>query len=155
MSPFPFRRSAATGLALALVACAPPGPPESAAQVQADYRKQASTQLEASDWRLGGWKAEQPLEPMLQALLAQQLATMTVHFGQGRLHADSPTIHIDRAYQVVDAAGPQFVVVVTDDLGGTLRTSARLSDDGATLYFHGETEPWRGNGTLVKAQPAR
>jgi hypothetical protein len=149
VSSLPFRLPLAIA-ALALAACAPAGAPESPAQQQADYRKQATTALEASDWRLGSWQPEQPLEPMLQALLAQQLATMTVHFGQGRVRADSPTIHIDRAYQVVDASGPQFVVVTTDAAGGTLRTTAQLSDDGRTVNFHGETEPWRGNGTLVK-----
>ena len=144
-----FARLAAASLALA--ACAPSGTPETAAQQQADFRQQAAAQLEASDWKLGSWQPEQPLEPMLQTLLNQQLATMRVHFGQGRLRADSPTIHIDRAYQVADASGPQVVIVTTDDMGGTLRSTAQFSDDGATLYFHGETEPWRGNGTLVKA----
>jgi hypothetical protein len=147
-----FARLAAASLALAASsACAPSAAPETAAQQQADYRQQAAARLEASDWRLGSWQPEQPLEPMLQTLLTQQLATMTVHFGQGRLRADSPTIHIDRAYQVADASGPQVVIVTTDDMGGTLRSTAQFSDDGATVYFHGETEPWRGNGTLVKA----
>ncbi len=138
-------------LALALAACAPSGPAESPTQQQADYRVRAASQLESSSWRLASWVPEQPLEPMLQALLAQQLASMTVRFAQGRVRADSPTVHIDRAYQVADASGPQFVVVTTDDSGGTLRTSAQLSDDGATLNFRGETEPWRGSGTLVRS----
>jgi hypothetical protein len=137
-------------LAIAGAGCTPAAPAESPAQQQADYRKDATSRLEGSDWRLGSWQPEQPLEPMLQALLTQQLSTMTIHFGQGRVHADSPTIHIDRGYQIVDASGPQIVVVATDEIGGTLRTTAQFSDDGATVYFHGETEPWRGNGTLVR-----
>ena len=138
--------------AFALGACAPSGPAASPAQQQLDYRARTATQLESTPWRLASWVPEQPLEPMLQALLSQQMASMTIRFAQGRVHADSPTIHIDRAYQVVDASGPQFVIVATDESGGTLRTSAQLSDDGATLSFRGETEPWRGSGTLVRAR---
>jgi hypothetical protein len=134
----------------ACVGCDSSRPAQSATQEQADYRARAASQLESSSWRLASWVPEQPLEPMFQALLAQQLASMTIRFAQGRVHADSPTVHIDRAYQVADASGPQFVVVTTDNSGGTLRTSAQLSDDGATLSFRGETEPWRGSGTLVR-----
>ncbi len=134
--------------------CESPQTAASPVQQQADYRTRAAAQLESSAWRLASWVPEQPLEPMFEALLSQQLASMTIRFGQGRVHADSPTVHVDRAYQVVDAAGPQFVVVTTDEIGGTLRTSAQLSDDGTTLSFRGETEPWRGSGTLVRVGPA-
>ncbi len=144
-------RALAFTFALAPLACGPAAAPDTPAQQQVDYRAQVAARLEGSTWRLGGWQPEQSLEAMLQSLLAQQLSTMTIRFAQGHVHADSPTIHIDRAYQIVEA-GAQFVVVATDETGGTLRTTAQFSNDGQTIYFHGETEPWRGNGTLVRAQ---
>jgi hypothetical protein len=137
----------------ALIACvdSQPAPGRSPAEVQVDYRAQVTSQLEGSTWRLAGWQPEQALESMFQSLLREQLATMTIRFAQGHVHADSLSIHIDRGYQVVDAAGPQFVVVTNDEGGGTLRTTAQFAPDGRSIYFHGETEPWRGNGTLVKS----
>jgi hypothetical protein len=135
-------------LVFALGACAPSGPPASPAQLADQSRAAVDTRLQSGPWRLASWRPDDALEPMLASLLAQQYATMTIVFANGRLHADSPTVHIDRAYAVVQATGPQFVVVTTDELGGTLRTSGQFSDDGSALYFRGEIEPWRGNGEL-------
>jgi hypothetical protein len=137
-------------LAAAVAACAPPGPVASPEQLQQQNRASVDARLQTGTWRLVSWRPDDALEAMLTSLLAQQYATMTIRFANGRVLAESPTVHVNRAYSVVDASGPQFVVVTTDDSGVALRTSATFSDDGNTLYFRGETEPWRGNGQLTR-----
>ena len=106
--------------------------------------------LESGSWKLTSWRPDSQLEAMLQELLNQQFATMTVRFQGGHILADSPSIHVDRVYQVTDAAGPQFTVVATDQNGVQLTTAAQLSEDGNTIDFRGQTDPWRGYGQLRK-----
>jgi hypothetical protein len=139
--------AAALLLAAALPACDSP-PAASPAQLDAQDKASVDAKLRASPWQIASWRPDVPLEPMLASLLAQQYATMTITFANGRLHAESPTARVDRAYAIVQATGPTFVLVTTDELGGTLRSSGQFSDDGTTLSFRGETEPWRGSGEL-------
>jgi hypothetical protein len=144
---------AALSLPLALTACdgssAPPMTPD---QLVLRDRVAVDRVLQGSTWRIASWRPDSQLEAMLQQLLYQQLATMTVRFANGRILADSPTLHVERAYAVTDAAGSQFTLVATDQNGVSLKTVAQLSDDGSRVDFKGETDPWRGTGQLVRAQ---
>jgi hypothetical protein len=153
----PGMRAPAPALALvvALVAgcggssqSAPPpsqgGTPQDAASIDARLR---------GTWRLADYQPEVALEPMLQQLLAMQVQSMTIHFEGGHMRADSPTLHLDRPYQVTEATPPLFKVVSPDVGGGTLVSSCQISDDGTRISFHGETEPWRGTGSLVRLGP--
>ena len=103
-------------------------------------------------WRIVEYRSEVPLEATLQGLLTLQLQTMTVRFEGGRLLADSPTIHINRAYKITDSAGPNFKFVATDESGSQATSACQFSDDNTTILFHSETEPRRGNGSLKRAQ---
>ena len=73
---------------------------------------------------------------------------MTIRFDGGRLLADSPTIHIHRAYRVTDAVGPVFNLVTTDDAGNALVSACQFGLDGNEILFRGQTEPWIGTGSL-------
>jgi hypothetical protein len=75
-----------------------------------------------------------------------------VRFEGGRILADSPTIHVNRAFKITEAAGPDFKLVAVDDSGNQATSGCQFSDDGSQIVFHGETEPWRGTGTLRRAQ---
>ncbi len=147
-------RSAPVVAALMLASCggssqsAPPPAANSAPQDLAG----ADARLRGT-WRLLDYQPEVPLEPMLQQMLVQQLQTMVVHFEGGHLRADSPTLHIDRPYQILEASPPFFKLSSPDYGGGTLVSSGQFSDDGTRVIFHGETEPWRGTGTLLRVGP--
>lgn len=104
------------------------------------------------NWRIVGYQSEVPLEATLQGLLAMQLQTMTVRFEGGRVLADSPTIHVNRAFKITEAAGPDFKLVAIDDSGNQATSSCQFNDDGSQIVFHGETEPWRGTGSLRRSQ---
>jgi hypothetical protein len=103
-------------------------------------------------WRLVEYRPELAPDPMFQALLTAQLGNLIVRFDHGRLYADSATFHATRAYRIVDAAGPLFAVESPDVGGVVLTTGATISDDGQRIAFHGNTEPWRGSGTLLRVQ---
>ncbi len=123
---------------------------QSPAQLALQESRDAATvqQRLQGQWRLVDYRPEVPLEMMFQALLASQLQTMVVRFENGRLLADSPTIHLNRAFTINNIAGNLFRVVTTDDAGVALQSSCQFSDDGSQIFFRGDTAPWRGNGTL-------
>ena len=87
---------------------------------------------------------------MFNALLAGQLGIMIVRFDRGHLYADSPTFHVARPYQIVDAAGPYFTVQSPDVGTAVFATKASLSDDNQRISFRGDTDPWRGSGSLLR-----
>jgi hypothetical protein len=136
-----------------LIACggASASSPASATGASARDASAIDSRVQGS-WRLVDYRPELAPDPMFQALLTSQLGVMIVRFEQGRLYADSPTFHTTRAYRIVDAAGPLFAVESPDVGGVVLRTSAAISDDSQRITFQGNTEPWRGSGTLVRVQ---
>jgi hypothetical protein len=146
-------RASACGLfASALVLAAACGgggsaPPSSQANAAADSAS-IDARLRAGTWRLVDYRPDVPLEVTLQAMLTSQMQTMVIRFDGGHLKADSPTLHIDRVYQVTNAAGPIFKIVSPDYGGGTLTSTCEISDDGTQIQFHGDTEPWIGSGVL-------
>lgn len=103
-------------------------------------------------WRIAEYRSEVPLEATLQGLLQLQLQTMTVRFEGGRVLADSPTIHVNRAFKITDSAGPNFKFVATDESGNQSTSVCQFTDDNSQILFHSETEPWRGTGSLKRVQ---
>jgi hypothetical protein len=146
-SPF-----AALFFALAASGCAASPGPTSPAQLAIQDQTTTDALLQSSAWQLVSWRPDQPLEAMFSQLLNQQFATMSIHFQNGRLHADSPSVHIDRAYQIRDAAGPQFTLIVTDENGVPIQTTAHIATDGQSIDFRGQSDPWLGTGTIRKVQ---
>ena len=57
---------------------------------------------------------------------------------------------MNRALSISEVAGNAFKLTVTDENGVALTSTCQLSDDSAKLFLHGETEPWRGLGTLAR-----
>lgn len=139
----------ALAVSSALGGCGGPQP-ASPASTPAQETRTADARLQGN-WRLLDYRPDVPLEATFQLLLSQQLQTMVVRFDGGHLRADSSTIHVDRPYQLVDAAGPYFKLISPDYGGGSLTSSCEMSEDGTRITFHGETEPWIGTGTLVRA----
>lgn len=136
-------------LAASVVACGSKAPPRSSAEQSQIDARAIQTRL-AGTWRLVDYRPEVALDAMTQALLTSQIQTMSVRFENGQLLADSPTFHIRRSYVIDGAGGNLFKLIATDENGVTLTSSCQISDDGSKVFFHGETEPWRGMGTLSR-----
>lgn len=138
--------------AATLVACGgASSSPASAAGANARNVSEIDNRLQGS-WRLVDYRPAVAPDPMFQALLTSQVGVMVVRFERGNLYADSPTFHVMRAYRIVEAAGPQFSMESPDVGGAVFTTSATVSDDGQHITFRGDTEPWRGTGSLVRVQ---
>ncbi len=141
-------------LALLLVACAgSPGAASPAATAAANARDASAMDRRLQGaWRLVDYRPYVAPDPMFQALLASQVGVMIVRLDHGQLSADSPTFHVTRPYRVVTAAGPLFTVESPDVGGAVFTTSGTLSEDGRSISFQGDTEPWRGAGSLARVE---
>jgi hypothetical protein len=147
-----FALLAAAGLALGTSACGPSTPTATPDQVAQTDRAAVEAVLQGATWQLVSWRPDEQLEAMFETLLVQQYATMLIHFKDGRLLADSGTMHVNRAYVISNAVGSQFTLVTTDDSGTSLRTNAQIAADGNSVDFRGTSDPWRGEGKLRKTQ---
>src|SRR4051794_11146114 len=78
--------------------------PNELAQQAARDANEVNKRLQGS-WRLADYRPEVPLEATFQLLLAAQMQTMVIRFENGRLLADSPTIHLNRSYEITEVAG--------------------------------------------------
>jgi hypothetical protein len=134
-----------------LAACGGPSAASPASAPGADPRdlSAAEGRLQGS-WRLVDFRPEVAPEPMFQALLASQVGALVVKFDHGQLYADSPTFHTTRAYRVVTAAGPLFTVESPDAGGAVFTSSCTISEDGVHITFRGDSDPWRGTGSLAR-----
>jgi hypothetical protein len=103
-------------------------------------------------WRFADFRPEVAPDPMFQALLISQLGVAIVRFERGHLYSDSPNFHVARTYRVSEAAGPLFTVESPDVGGAVFTSSGAISDDGQRITFRGNTDPWRGSGTLVRVK---
>jgi hypothetical protein len=149
--PIPMKTGLLLLLVVAPAACGGGGSDQGQARSQANAAVETASidaRLRAGPWRLVDYRPDVPLEATLQGLLTMQMQSMVIRFDGGHILADSPTLHVDRAYQVTGAAGPIFKIVSPDVGGGTLTTSCEISDDGRQIQFRGETEPWIGTGLL-------
>jgi hypothetical protein len=100
------------------------------------------------------YRPDVPLDPVTQGLLSLQLRTMVITFDGRMLHAQSPTIRLDRPYSIEGVTASTFDLVSPDPQGGgRLRSHCELSGDGRALAFKSVTEPWNGTGNLERQQP--
>ena len=138
---------------LLLIALTPAcgGAPRNSVDVLAADIANANNTLQGV-WQLDGFRPDLALDPGLAALLALQLPTMRIRFENGRVHADSPTLHIDRAYSIRDAFGPRFTLVIRDDQGVGDESECEFRDNDH-VAFHGTSDPWRGVGSIHRAAP--
>jgi hypothetical protein len=97
-------------------------------------------------WVLVRFQPEQALEPMLANLLNAQLGVLTLEFNGQLMKAHGVGLNTERAYQVVEAKGPQFRLVLRDPDGVTYDVAAVFQ--GAEIEFISQTSPWRGRGRL-------
>ena len=110
------------------------------------------SELDGAGWRLTDFQPDLRAGPILGPLLSQQMGQLVLHFDHGQMHADSPSLHATRTYQVVDAAGPMFRFAMPDEGGLMVYTSARLSEDHERIVFHVDNEPFRGSGVLERVR---
>ena len=96
-----------TLLALALSAAGCSATPTNPQAAGAAALATADANLTGS-WKLQSFRSVTPLEPMLQAFVEFQYGNLIVRFGQGRFVAESPGVHVDRAYKIVEADGYRF-----------------------------------------------
>jgi hypothetical protein len=139
-------------IVLATPACAGPQTP-AASQAERDIPP-IQARLVAGPWRLADYRPDVPLEPMLQALLGQQVRTMVVRFDGRTLAAVSPTLQVSRPYTLEHVAGLAFDLVSPDiQGGGQLRSRCEIAYDGRRITFRAQTEPWIGTGVLDREGP--
>ncbi|WP_437520317.1 hypothetical protein WME79_26420 [Sorangium sp. So ce726] len=156
LSPRPSRASCASRfllvacaavLAAQAVGCgssAARGPEAGAAISSIDARLRGS-------FRLVRFEPEVPLEPMLASMLEFQYAHLVVRFDGKRILADSPGLHVDRAYEIRDPAWDRFKIVSYDEAGVAYEALCEFSGEGE-LVVHAQTPPWKGVATLRRAQ---
>jgi hypothetical protein len=101
-------------------------------------------------FRLVRFVPEVSLEPMLAAMLEAQYATLVIRFDGKRITADSPTVHVIRAYEIREAQGDRFKLVAYDEAGVPYESVCELSETGDLLVY-AQTPPWKGVATLRRA----
>jgi hypothetical protein len=152
MVPVIRRRLAALGAVSALLlvgACGGdpgPGPMDATA---ADNR--AADQRLQGRWRLVQFTPTTPLDPAMSSMLAfyQQSMVLEVQGGRIRAVSSTPGLHFDRRYEVREALGNRFKLVVYDDAGIAQTNHCEMMADG-TLRAR-MTSPWAGDAVLSRA----
>jgi hypothetical protein len=120
----------------------------SASAAEAD-RARAVDRLQGR-WVLVEFRPEQPLEPMLAGLLSAQLGTLTITFQGNAADIQGVGIAARRTFQVVEAAGDGAKIVLRDPDGTSYDVLGTLQ--GNAVAFQALTAPWRGTGSLIRAQ---
>ena len=103
-------------------------------------------------WTLQNYRPATPLDPMAQAFVAFQYNTLTVRLEGGQLHADSPGVHLVRAYRLHDGYGDQFKLTSFDDQGVAYDSVCTFVRPDV-LEVNSWTDPWRGVATFQKVGP--
>src|SRR5262245_51782536 len=140
----PSLRTMASALLLALGAAACGGAKEARspeAEAQAAIAS-IDTRIRGA-WVLQSFTPDDPLEPMLKAMLEFQFGRLVVRLDGKRLVADSPGIHVERTYQISEAKGDQFKLTSFDAQGVPYESTCMFQMDGKVLV-HSTTDPWRG-----------
>lgn len=120
--------------------------PRTADEVAAENRN-VDGRLQGA-WRIGEFKPDEPLGPVLEEMLVYHQGQMIIHFEGGRMWADSPGISFDRRYQVQNAMGDRFQIVAYDDTGTPQLSYCDFEPDGSLRVWM--TSPWKGVGTLLR-----
>lgn len=134
--------------ALCVAACGGdpgPGPVDATA---ADNR--AADQRLQGKWRLLQFTPQTPLDPVMSSMLAFYQPTMVIEVQGGRIRAVStaPGLHFDRRYEVREALGDRFQLVVWDDAGIAQTNQCEMLPDG-TLRAR-TASPWAGEALLAR-----
>jgi hypothetical protein len=111
----------------------------------ADMVNSANQQL-VGRWVLIRYQPEEALEPMLANLLNAQIGVLTLQFDGQTMTARGMGISTQRAYQLIEATGQQFRLVLRDPDGVTYDVAGAFQ--GSELEFVSQTSPWRGRGRL-------
>ncbi len=111
----------------------------------ADMVSSANREL-VGRWVLIRYQPEEALEPMLANLLNAQIGVLTLEFNGQTMKAQGMGITTERAYQVIEATGTQFRLVLRDPDGVTYNVAGAFQ--GSELEFVSQTSPWRGRGRL-------
>src|SRR5215472_17247547 len=123
------------GVSLVLALGCGASPPQTSSPAAIDTAS-VQSRLTAGPWRLADYRPQVPLEPMLQALLAQQLRSMVVRFDGQTLSGQSPTLQISRPYTLENVVGLTFDLVSPNAQGGGfLRSRCEMSGDGRRIVF--------------------
>jgi hypothetical protein len=110
--------------------------------------------LAAGPWRLVDYRATDPLDPITQAILAQQIRTMVVTFDGTMMRLQSPSLSLVRPYKIKNATAYGFDMVSPDPGGaGGLWSHCELAQDGRHMTFLAKTNPWNGTGALEREGP--
>lgn len=104
-------------------------------------------------WKLERFDPVEPLGPVLQALVEFQYANMVIRMEANRMTATSPGVNVDRAYEIREAYGDRFKVVIFDEQGVPYESSCTFVGDGATVQAQTTSDPWRGAAVLRKVGP--
>lgn len=102
-------------------------------------------------WTFLGFRPERPLDPMAQAFVAFQSGNLTVRLERGRMIAESPGVHVDRAYRLHDVTGDQFKMTVYDEQGVPYEAVCTFTRPGV-LEVSSWTDPWRGVATFQRPE---
>jgi len=103
-------------------------------------------------WRITDFRPETPLDPTMATMLGFYQPTLILEIQQGRIRAitSANDVHFDRRYEVREALGQRFQLVVYDDAGVAQTNYCELQPDGS-LRVKTQT-PWRGDARLARAK---
>ena len=123
------------------------GPTDASA---ADNR--AADQRLQGSWRIVDFKPENALDASMAAMLASYQSNLLMQIQDGRMRAitSGQSINFDRRYEIKEALGVRFHLVVYDDAGVAQTNYCEFQPDG-TLRVKTQT-PWRGDALLARAQ---
>jgi hypothetical protein len=107
------------------------------------------TRLRGS-FRLVSFVPEVPLEPMLASMLEFQYGTLVLRFDGKRIIADSPGVHVDRAYEIREPKGDRFKLVSLDEAGVPYESVCEFAGSDQVLVYS-QTPPWKGVATIRRA----
>lgn len=122
---------------------------------QADASAEAIASVDARTrgaWLLQSFVPDTPLEPMLQTMLDFQFGRLVIRLDGKRLVAESPGVHVDRAYRISEVKGDQFKLTSLDAQGVPYESTCMFLPDGR-VEIHSTTSPWRGVALVSRAGP--
>jgi hypothetical protein len=102
-------------------------------------------------WRIAAFQPVTPLDPVMASMLSFYQPTMIVEVAEGRIRAltSDGGVHFDRRYEVREALGSRFQIVVYDDSNVAQTSYCELQPDGSLRVK--TSSPWRGDAHLVRA----
>lgn len=102
-------------------------------------------------WKIAQFRPETPLDPVMASMLGFYQPTMVIEVNEGRIRAITSDggVHFDRRYEVREALGTRFQIVVYDEANVAQTSYCELQQDGS-LRVRTST-PWRGDAQLIRA----